>query len=86
MGLTTALLSIGLLLWQQSRARSESTNQMMGRKAQRMGRKAGKASGKASKRASDAMSDIDWQARLAQLKEMWNPTRLELEKVQISKK
>jgi len=90
MGVTTALLSVALLLWQQSRARSESTNQALSRKAQRMGRKAGKmgrdTSGKASKRAANAVSDIDWQSRLTQLKEMWNPSRLELEKIQISKK
>ena len=31
------------------------------------------------------MLDADWQKRLMSLKERWNPSRLELEKIAISK-
>jgi hypothetical protein len=80
LGLTTALVSVGLLLWQQSRSRAHRAEKMSSRHGmRRMGRKA-------SKKGRDAVSDIDWQARLNQLKERWSPTRLELEKVQISRR
>jgi len=36
-------------------------------------------------RARDTISEADWQERLSKLKERWNPNRLELEKVSISK-
>jgi hypothetical protein len=41
--------------------------------------------GKAMKRGAAAMSDADLQKRLHALKERWNPGRLELEKVSISR-
>lgn len=66
-GLGTAVLSILLLLWQQTRSRSRSTT-------------------KAARRATETVSDVDWQKRLTKLKDRWNPGRLELEKVSISRK
>jgi hypothetical protein len=66
MGLTTAILSILLVMWQQSQARS--------RRAEHM-----------TRRAVDNLSDVDWQHRLMKLKERWNPGRLELEKISISR-
>ncbi|HEV7664341.1 MAG TPA: hypothetical protein VGQ62_12445 [Chloroflexota bacterium] len=74
MGLTTALLSMLVVLWQQSQARSRSVDKKMRHQA-----------GKASSRVSDAASDLDWQKRLMHLKERWTPGRVELEKVSISR-
>jgi hypothetical protein len=68
MGLTTALVSLLAVLWQQSQARSKATNKRVRR------------------RANDTVSDLDLQKRLAKLKERWNPGRLELEKVSISRR
>ena len=36
-------------------------------------------------RAAHNLSERDWQKRLGQLKERWSPSRLELEKIQISR-
>lgn len=80
MGLSTVLLSLAVFLWQQSQARS---------RAKEMTRRMDKASrrmGKASKRAKHAVDEMDWQDRLMQLRERWNPTRLELEKISIPKR
>jgi hypothetical protein len=66
MGLSTAILSILVILWQQSQARS--------RRAEHT-----------TRRAVDTLSDLDWQHRLMKLKERWNPGRLELEKISISR-
>jgi hypothetical protein len=68
MGLTTALVSLLAVLWQQSQARSKATNKRVRRRADR------------------AADDLDLQKRLAKLKERWNPGRLELEKVSISRR
>jgi hypothetical protein len=66
-GLGTAVLSILLLLWQQTRARSRTTT-------------------RAARHATETVSDIDWQKRLTKLKGRWKPSRLELEKIKISRR
>jgi len=85
-GLGTVLLSIAVLLWQQSQSRSRSQLETRGRE---MGRKADKASKHASKlgrQAAQTVADVDWQTRLLQLKHRWSPGRLEMEKVTISRR
>jgi len=84
-GLGTAMLSLAVLLWQQSQARSrsqmraqmEEARSMKGR-AQKLSKKARKQADRLSRQASDSVSDIDWQERLMQLRELWNPSRIEL--------
>jgi len=66
MGLTTALLSLLLVLWRQSQVRSRTAT-------------------KKARHATQSLSDADWQKRLTKLKERWSPSRLELEKLQISR-
>src|SRR5207244_2709040 len=66
MGLTTALLSLALVLWRQAQASSRQADKRVRRQAERM-------------------SDADWQKRLTKLKKRWNPSRLELEKISISR-
>ena len=39
----------------------------------------------APRRAVDSLSELDWQHRLMKLKERWNPGRVELEKISISR-
>jgi hypothetical protein len=73
-GLTTALLSIAVILWQQAQARSRQADKVISRQAK-----------KASKRGAHAASDLDMQKRLSTLKKRWNPSRLELEKISISR-
>ncbi|MDQ6673954.1 MAG: hypothetical protein M3069_24950 [Chloroflexota bacterium] len=80
-GLTTALLSILLLLWQQAQARSRQPDSVVARQ----GKKAGKRADKAVARAAEAVSEIDWRQRLTALKKHWNPSRMELEKISISR-
>ncbi len=70
-GLGTALVSLALIVWQQSRSRS------------RLEPARGQAM-KRGRRAARTISDMDWQQRLMQLREMWAP-RLELERVSIPK-
>jgi hypothetical protein len=74
MGVTTAMLSLLLVLWRQSQARSRDARKKVGRRTD-----------KAAHRASEAVADIDWHKRLTKLKERWDPSRLELEKVSISR-
>jgi hypothetical protein len=95
MGLTTALLSIAVLLWQQTQSRSRSASKDMrsARKEMRsaskdMRRRASKTARKADSavsRAAEAVSDVDWQNRLMALRKRWHPARLELEKISISR-
>jgi hypothetical protein len=66
MGLTTAVLSILLVLWRQAQANAKHADKRM-------------------RRGAEKMSDADWQKRLTKLKERWNPGRLELEKISISR-
>ncbi|HLZ25997.1 MAG TPA: hypothetical protein VKV73_01595 [Chloroflexota bacterium] len=80
-GLTTALISIALIVYQQMQARSRQADKRVSRET----RKAGKRADKAFGRASDAVSDLDLQKRLSTLKRRWNPSRLELEKISISR-
>jgi len=80
-GLGTALLSIAVILWQQSQARSRQADKAVNRHT----KKAAKRADKAFSRASSAVSDVDWQKRLSSLKKHWDPSRLELEKIAISR-
>lgn len=81
MGATTALLSILLLLWQQGQARSRNGSQTVRGRAANASRKAEAAVSE----AAAGVSDADWQKRLLKLKERWNPSRVELEKISISR-
>jgi hypothetical protein len=88
-GLGTAMLSLALLLWQQSQARSrsqmraqmeaqmEEARSMKGR-AQKLSKKARKQADRLSRQASDSVSDIDWQERLTHLRDLWKPSGIEL--------
>jgi hypothetical protein len=80
-GLTTALLSIAVILWQQAQARSREADKVVSRQTKKAGKRAEKAVG----RASEAVSDVDWTKRLTTLKKRWNPSRLESEKISISR-
>jgi len=82
MGLTTAILSILLVWWQQSQSRARDADKIVSRQ----GKKAARRADKAMARASDAMSDADWQKRLTSLKKRWSPGRLELERISISRR
>jgi hypothetical protein len=59
-GLLATALSIGVILWQKSRAQAKTPVQ--------------------------AVSDADWQQRLASLKERWSPRRVEMERFSISRR
>jgi hypothetical protein len=80
MGLGTALLSLAVVLWQQSQSRSRADE------ARSRARGASHRATKAGRRAADSLSDLDWQQRLMALRELWNPGRLELEKVSLPKR
>jgi hypothetical protein len=93
-GIGSAMIPLMILLWRQSQSQSraeamrEEARGRAEKAASRMGRQADKAATKADKaarRAAETLSDVDWQSRLMDLKERWNPSRLEIEKVQISK-
>lgn len=82
-GLSTALISVLLLVWQQSRSRSGASDRIQpvrSRASSALDRTTRSARG-----AAQTISDIDWQTRLAHLKERWTPTRVELEKTSISR-
>jgi len=86
-GIGGVLVPLLLLLWRQSQQQSREDRireQLLAAagRGERMGRQADKA----ARRAAQSMTEVDWQTALAQLKERWNPSRIELEKVQISKK
>ena len=78
-GLGSVLLPLLILMWRQSQTRSRQ-EEAVGR-AERVGRQADRA----ARRAAQRVSEVDWQQRLMQLKERWNPSRLEQEKIQISR-
>jgi hypothetical protein len=78
-GLTTALISILVILYQQAQARSRQAEKVASRQTRKVAKRADKAVG----RASDAVSDVDWQKRLRSLKKRWDPSRLELERISI---
>ncbi len=72
-GLGTALLTLAVVLWQQSQARSrEEEAARTAKQARKLG-----------KRAVDSVSDLDWMERLQHLRDLWNPSRVELEKISI---
>jgi hypothetical protein len=73
-GVTTALLSIAVILYRLAQSRSHQADKVISRQTK-----------KAGKRADKAVSDIDLQKRLSSLKKRWDPSRLELEKIQISR-
>jgi hypothetical protein len=79
-GLGTALLTLAVVIWQQSQARSRE--QEAAREAARTAREARTV----GRRAIDSISDVDWMARLQHLRDLWNPTRVELEKVSIPRR
>src|SRR5207248_2087739 len=86
-GLGTAILSLAVVLWQQSQARSRSDMRSeMRRQTRSRADKASRQATKAGRRAAEAISDVDWQDRLVQLREMWNPGRIELEKISIPRR
>jgi hypothetical protein len=75
-GLGTALLSLAIVLWQQSQSRSRSAEL----------NERSKAVARRGRKAAESVSDIDWQQRLMQLKELWDARRLELERISIPKR
>jgi hypothetical protein len=77
MGLTTAIVSILLLVWQQAQARSRKADKVVGRQVRQ--------ANKSARRAAESVSEGDWQKRLMQLKQRWTPGRVELEKLVISR-
>jgi hypothetical protein len=72
-GLGTALLTLAVVLWQQSQARSREEEAT----------RAAQEARTTGKRAVDSISDVDWMERLQHLRDLWNPMRVELEKVSI---
>jgi hypothetical protein len=83
-GLGTALLSLALIVWQQSQSRSRAETEAAApevatSRADRMSDQARKL----SKQAVETISDVAWMERLQQLKELWNPRQVELEKISI---
>jgi hypothetical protein len=79
-GLGTALLTLAIVLWQQSQARSREEE------AAREAARTAKEARKAGKRAVATISDVDWMERLQHLRDLWNPTRVELEKVSLPRR
>lgn len=79
-GLSTALLSVLVLLWQQSRSRSKAAA------ARARADKTGRRTEKAARQAIQMISETDWQERLARLKARWDARRLELEKRSITRR
>jgi hypothetical protein len=94
-GLSTAVLPILVWAWQRSRSRSAQSearrradSEVRGRaeKAVRRGQKAARWSDRFARQAAQTVSEIDWQQRLAGLKELWHPGRLEQEKTSITRR
>jgi hypothetical protein len=79
-GIGTALLSVAILLWQQSQSRSRA-EQVRGR-----AQKGAKRANRFGRRAADSIPEVDWQQRLAHLRDFWNPSRIELEKISIPRR
>jgi hypothetical protein len=87
-GLGTALLPIAVLLWQKAQSRSNSrVDEARSRSRDVKGRvkQASKQASKKGREAVSAISEVDWQQRLMHLREFWNPSRIEMEKVSIPK-
>jgi hypothetical protein len=99
-GLSTALVSLALLLWQRSasRSRAEARAEEARRRAQQTSGLAGLFTRKSvdslrstdwqkrGRQSAQALADIDWQQRLVQLKELWTPSRLEMENMPIGRR
>ncbi|MBV9579581.1 MAG: hypothetical protein JO057_13415 [Chloroflexi bacterium] len=83
-GLGTALLSLAIVVWQQSRARSRAEE--AAEEAANRANKASKQARKVGKQAADTVAEVDWMQRLQQLKELWSPVRVELEKTSIPRR
>jgi hypothetical protein len=64
-GLGTALLSLAIVLWRVSQTRSQADEARM--RASSATRRARKT----SKQAAQTLSEVDWQERLALLRELW---------------
>jgi hypothetical protein len=78
MGVGTALLSLAIVLWQQSQSRSRSRTDEARSRANKASQKAGKAGRQASRKATDmgqqvaqTLGDLDWFERLTLLRELW---------------
>jgi hypothetical protein len=83
MGVGSALLTLAVLLWQQSQRRSrldETRSQSrelrgraekVSREARRRAEKASHQANKAGRRAVETMNDVDWLERLAPLRAFW---------------
>jgi hypothetical protein len=97
-GLGTALISLALVLWQQSRqsrsrldqSRDEARSWLnrgsreASHRYEKTARQASKRADKASRRAglfgrkvADQLSEMDWQERLMELRDRWNPSRID---------
>ena len=63
MGLGTALLTLAIVLWQQSQS-SRSRTERVQRK----------------------LSDREWQQRLMELRDRWNPSRIEFERISLPRR
>jgi len=94
-GVGSAMIPLLILLWRQSQHQSrqeamrDEARGQAEKAASRVRGHADKAASKADKaarRAAETLSEVDWQGRLMELKDRWNPSRLELEKIQISKR
>jgi hypothetical protein len=84
-GLSTAVLPLIVWAWQRSRSRSIQ-REVRGRadKAARRGQKATRWTDRVARQAAQTVSEMDWQQRLGVLKELWHPSRVELEKTSIT--
>jgi hypothetical protein len=67
MGVGTALISLAVLLWQQSQRSRSRQDEVRSRVDSRS-----RDVRKAGRKAVDAVNDIDWMERLALLRELWN--------------
>jgi hypothetical protein len=88
-GLGTALLPIAVVLWQKAQSRGNSrAEQARSRSRDAKGRaqQASKQASKKGREAVSAISEVDWQQRLMRLRDFWNPSRIEMEKVSIPKR
>jgi len=82
LGLSAALASSLIVIWQQAQARRDDAAKQVNHRTDKSARRADKT----TRQAADALSDVDWQQQLTQLKQRWSPKRLELEKVSISRR
>jgi len=89
LGLGTALLSVAVLLWQQSQARSRSQMDQARDRSQGMkgrAQKASKQAGKKGREAMDSVADVDWQQPLMQLRDLWKANRVGMGKASVPRR